>query len=192
MQEKPATRSRKKSPVIYVFIDSQNLNLGVQSLGWKLDFSKFLIYLKDKYNISKALLFVGYVKGNEKLYQNLKKFGYTLVFKPTVKSQKSNSTKGNVDAELVLHSCKIEFNNYDKAIIVSGDGDFFCLHKDLEKEGKLFKIIVPSRRGESTLLKRFRDYKLYVEGIKPKVEREVSNERKTKGGFAFSTKTERY
>ena len=34
---------------VYVFIDSQNLNLGVRDLGWKLDFKKFFIYLKDKY-----------------------------------------------------------------------------------------------------------------------------------------------
>ena len=32
----------------FSFIDSQNLNLGVQSLGWKLDFRRFRIYLKQK------------------------------------------------------------------------------------------------------------------------------------------------
>jgi hypothetical protein len=31
----------------YAFIDSQNLNLGVQDLGWKLDYKKFRIYLTE-------------------------------------------------------------------------------------------------------------------------------------------------
>ncbi|MBI3559481.1 NYN domain-containing protein [Candidatus Gottesmanbacteria bacterium] len=154
----------------YVFIDSQNLNLGVLSLGWKLDFRKFYIYLKDKYKIKKAIIFIGYIKENQNLYKKLKSFGYDLVFKPTLRSKKEG-IKGNVDADLVLHAAKIEYKNYDEAIIVSGDGDFCCLHEDLEKERKLFKIIVPSRKGESSLLKRFRKYKLYVAEIRPKVER---------------------
>jgi len=177
MAKKPA-RKKIKAPVTYAFIDSQNLNLGVESLGWKLDFERFYIYLKDKLNISKALLFIGYVKGNEKMYKMLEGFGYTLVFKPTIKSRKSSSIKGNVDAELVLHAAKIQYKKYERAVIVSGDGDFFCLHEDLEKEKKLYKIIVPSRKGESSLLKRFRDYKLYVEGMRPKVERKKSSETK--------------
>lgn len=160
----------KKKPIIYAFIDSQNLNLGVQSLGWKLDFKKFFIYLKDKFKIQKAFLFIGFIDKNQNLYKKLKNFGYTLVFKPTLNSKKEG-IKGNIDAELVLHVAKIQHPYYDKAIIVSGDGDFFCLHEDLEKEKKLFKIIVPSRKGESSLLRRFRKYKIYVEGIRPKVER---------------------
>lgn len=154
----------------YVFIDSQNLNLGVLSLGWKLDFRKFYIYLKDKYKIKKAIIFIGYVKENEGLYEKLKNFGYKLIFKPTLRTKK-DGIKGNVDADLVLHAAKIEYKNYDEAIIVSGDGDFYCLHEDLEKEKKLFKIIVPSRKSESSLLKRFRKYKLYVAEMRPKVER---------------------
>lgn len=161
----------KKYPRVYAFIDSQNLNLGVQSLGWKLDFKKFRIYLKDKFRVQKAFLFIGYIAENKNLYRKLKDFGYLLIFKPTLKSSK-NSIKGNVDAELVLHAAKIQYKNYDKAVIVSGDGDFFCLHEDLEKENKLLKIIVPSRKGESSLLRRFRNYKLYVEEMRAKVERE--------------------
>jgi len=29
----------------YAFIDSQNLNLGAQELGWKIDYKKFNVYL---------------------------------------------------------------------------------------------------------------------------------------------------
>jgi len=52
----------------YAFIDSQNLNLGIRSQGWALDFKRFYVYLKDKYKINKVFLFIGYVAGNEALY----------------------------------------------------------------------------------------------------------------------------
>lgn len=111
----------------YAFIDSQNLNLGVRSQGWVLSFKKFRIFLKDKYKVKTALVFIGYVTGNESLYTELQQIGYVCIFKPTleIKKDKEIKIKGNVDAELVLHTM-IEYENYDKAIIVSGDGDFHC------------------------------------------------------------------
>ena len=57
-----------KGDTIYGFIDSQNLNLGILGCGWKLDFGRFPVYLKDKYHVSKAYLFIGHVPGNEALY----------------------------------------------------------------------------------------------------------------------------
>ena len=55
----------------YAFIDSQNLNLSIKSLGWILDFRKFRKYLQEKYNVAKAFLFIGYIEGNNDLYKSL-------------------------------------------------------------------------------------------------------------------------
>ena len=51
----------KKKELVYAFIDSQNLNLGVRSQGWQLDFERFRIYLKNKYNVQRAFLFIGFI-----------------------------------------------------------------------------------------------------------------------------------
>lgn len=128
---------------VYAFIDSQNLNLGVQSQGWKLDWRKFRQYLRNKYNIAEAYLFIGYKPGNETLYTNLQRMGYLVIFKPTMELP-GGIVKGNVDAELVLHTM-IQFYNYDKAIIVSGDGDFFCLAEYLVQQNKLLHIFTPNK-----------------------------------------------
>jgi len=156
--------------VVYAFIDSQNLNLGVKDQGWNLDFAKFRQYLKHKYGVTKAFLFIGFVEGNQSLYTYLQKSGYICVFKPTlsIKKNKKVIIKGNVDAELVLHTM-IEYRNYKKAIIVSGDGDFHCLIEYLEKKKKLAKIIVPSKRY-SSLLRKFSSYILNVNLLKNKVK----------------------
>lgn len=159
----------KKKPN-YAFIDSQNLNLGVKSSGWNLDFKKFRLYLKNKYNVGEAFLFIGHVNGNEKLYTHLQRCGYILVFKPTleVKKGKQVIVKGNVDAELVLH-CMIEINNFDKAIIVSGDGDFHCLVEYLAEQGKLLRILTPNRKY-SSLLRKFHKYISEVDRLKSKLK----------------------
>ncbi|MFA7252715.1 MAG: NYN domain-containing protein [Candidatus Paceibacterota bacterium] len=135
----------------YAFIDSQNLNLGIKSLGWKIDWIKFRIFLKDKYFVSKAYLFIGYKLGNESLYSFLQEAGYICVFKPTLELS-SRIVKGNVDAELVLHTM-IELNNFDKAVIVSGDGDFYCLVEYLIKNNKLEELFVPNK-NYSALFKK--------------------------------------
>ncbi|MEK7167833.1 MAG: NYN domain-containing protein, partial [Patescibacteria group bacterium] len=85
----------------YAFIDIQNLYLGVLSLGWKLDYKRFRVHLKEKYQVTKAYIFIGYVSTNQKLYDFLSKNDYRLIFKPTL-SDKKNKVKGNIDADLVL------------------------------------------------------------------------------------------
>jgi len=90
----------------YGFIDSQNLNLAIRGQGWVLDFKKFRIYLRDKYKVEKAFLFIGYVPQNQDLYTGLQKGGYILVFKPTL-TLPGGKVKSNVDAELVLHTMSL-------------------------------------------------------------------------------------
>ncbi|HEY0089981.1 MAG TPA: NYN domain-containing protein [Candidatus Lokiarchaeia archaeon] len=154
---------------IYAFIDSQNLNLGVKSQGWNLDFTKFRRFLKDKYQVENAFLFIGFVFGNQTLYTELQKAGYICIFKPTFEYKKDGEihTKGNVDAELVLHTM-IEYNNYDKAVIVSGDGDFHCLIEYLVKQNKLRKIIVPNIHFLS-LLRKFSSLIVNIQLFRKKV-----------------------
>lgn len=155
----------------YAFIDSQNLNLGVKSQGWLLDFKRFRVFLRDKYHVEKAFLCIGYVRGNEALYTALQAAGYICIFKPTLCINKDGEpkTKGNVDAEVVLHTM-IEFPNYEKALIVSGDGDFHCLIEYLESKEKLVKVIVPNKRF-SSLLKRFSEYIVNIQLFRSKLEK---------------------
>ena len=157
-----------KSKKVYAFIDSQNLNLGVRSQGWVLDFRKFRTFLEDQYNVTKAFLFIGYISSNTRLYSNLKRYGYSIIFKPTL-GIRNSKIKGNVDAELVLYTMDKK-DEYSKAIIVSGDGDFYCLIDYLSKRNKLLKIIAPNKKY-SSLLKEFSKDIVLVSDIREKVER---------------------
>jgi len=157
-----------KKEKVYGFIDSQNLNLSIGDLGWKLSFEKFRIFLKDKYKVTKAFLFIGYVPGNQSLYTELQQIGYIVVFKPTL--EHNGKIKGNCDAELVMH-CMIQYQNFDKAIIVSGDGDFHCLIEYLVANDKLCKVGIPNKKKYSSLLKKFRSpYFFYVSDLRHRLE----------------------
>lgn len=137
----------------YAFIDSQNVNLAIRAQGWKLDFARFRVYLREKYGITKAFLFIGYVEGNNDLYTSLQKADFICIFKPTLE-YKDGTTKGNCDAELVLQAM-IEYPNYGKAVIVTGDGDFYCLVKYWIENNKLERVLIPNLFKYSALLKRF-------------------------------------
>lgn len=152
------------NPIIYAFIDSQNLYLGVKAQGWELDFKRFRVYLKEKHRVKKAFLFIGYIPRNWKLYRFFSESGYKLIFKPVIKN-KTGKPKGNVDAELVLQAM-IEYSNYDQAIIISGDGDFRCLIKYLRRRNKLNHIIVPRREKFSALLREFGQHIIFVNDLR--------------------------
>lgn len=168
-------RRRRKS--VYAFIDSQNLNVGVQKFGWKMDWIKFRAFLRDTHNVSKAYMFIGYVPEFEDMYKQLHDAGFLIVLKPTFdmtrvrptesekpkvpnNKEEERKTKGNVDADLVLWAMK-EIPNYSKAVIVSGDGDFYSLIEYLDKEKKLLKLLTPN--GQYSGL--FHKYDQYIERL---------------------------
>ncbi|MFA6305428.1 MAG: NYN domain-containing protein [Candidatus Gracilibacteria bacterium] len=159
------SETQPQKEIIYAFIDSQNLNLSIRDQGWRLDFAKFRRYLSDRFKIKKAYLFLGFIKENKKLYHFLRGANYSLIFKPTLRETKNRTIKGNIDAELVLHSM-VEYANYDKSIIVTGDGDFHCLIKYLKNNNKLFGLIIPNRYKYSALLREFNKQIIFLNNTK--------------------------
>jgi uncharacterized LabA/DUF88 family protein len=154
---------------VYAFIDSQNLNVGTQKFGWKMNWVKLRKFLSDEYGVTKAFMFIGYIPENESLYEQMHEAGYMVVLKPTFdmtrprpedkpedKKDEERHIKGNVDAELVLWTMK-EMSNYQKAIIVSGDGDFYSLVEYLESKGRLLHLLTPSGHY-SQLYNRYDSY----------------------------------
>jgi uncharacterized LabA/DUF88 family protein len=152
----------------FAFIDGNNLNLSTINRGWRVDYRKFRTYLKDKYAVKTAFYFIGFIEGNLVLYSLLEKYGYRLIYKEVSRDADDN-IKGNVDAELVLQAM-IEFMNYDKAIIVTSDGDFACLVKYLMGQNKLLRVLAPARANCSRLLRKTAGVKIdFLDDLKDKL-----------------------
>lgn len=155
----------------YAFIDGNNLYLGAKTQNIKLDYRRLRLYLKNKFNVTEALLFIGYDPTQTALYRALQSYGFTLIFKPTVvytDEKGDRQMKGNVDAELVLYAAAIDYDKYNKAVIITSDGDFACLMRYLEDNQKLERIITPNLHF-SKLLNPFYKKILQLNSIRDKI-----------------------
>lgn len=161
---------RQDSYVTHAFIDAQNIYKGVQSDGWSLDWRKFRVYLHDKYHVEKAFIFIGYMSQYQSLYSLLQECGYVLIFKPVI-MRATGEVKGNVDAELIVECWRRE-GEYDKAVIVTGDGDFAPLVKILQEKGTFEHVIAPNRKYASRLLRKVSGSNItFMKEIRGKVRR---------------------
>ena len=139
----------------FAYIDGANLHNGIIGFGWKLDYARFRVWLTEKYKIQNAYIFIGLMPKYKELYKYLQESGFTLVFKEVVYDG-NGKPKGNCDADLVLQVARDTYENkFEKAIIVSSDGDYASLVKFLKERGKLKTILSPSNEKKcSILLKR--------------------------------------
>jgi uncharacterized LabA/DUF88 family protein len=127
----------------YAFIDGQNLDKGIKGQGWILDYQKFRDFLVDRFSITKVFYFVGYMERYLNVYNELRKNGYTLCFRKPL-TDHNGDVKANVDSNLITH-VMIKINNYDQAVIVAGDSDYYCLCKFLIRHNKLCQVLMPSK-----------------------------------------------
>lgn len=144
----------------------------MKELGWRLDNLKFRKFLREKYGVQKAYIFIGYMPENQAMYTKLQQLDYILVFKPVL-TYKDGTTKGNCDADLVLRAM-IEYPNYNKAVVVSGDGDFYSLVNYLKSNKKLEQLLIPNESKYSALLKKVNDehlkYISFISSLRKKLE----------------------
>ena len=139
----------------YAYIDGANLHKGVDSLGWQLDYERFRIWLRDKYSIERAYIFIGLIPTHKNLYKYLQESGFILVYKEVIYDN-NGKPKGNCDADLVLQTVIDTYEKkFDRAVIVSSDGDYAGLVKFLLNRNKLKTVLSPHTKDTcSILLKR--------------------------------------
>ena len=84
-----------------------------------------------------------------RFYKKLDKFGYKLFLKPVklyAQEDGSAKRKANADVDMTFHLMKEE-SNFDRVIVLSGDGDFLPILKYLQEKDKEVIILA---RGERT------------------------------------------
>lgn len=138
---------------IYAYIDGANLHKGNKSLGWRLDYARFRVWLRDKYRVERAYIFIGLIPKNKELYTALQEAGYTLAYKE-ITYDGTGKVKGNCDADLVLKVTQDFYEkHFDQAVLVSSDGDYAGLVRFL-KERQLFRTLISPSNNCSFLLRK--------------------------------------
>ena len=145
--------NNKKTSVNIAYIDAANLHKGTKELGWDVDYRRFRVWLKDKYSIETAYLFIGLVPSNKDLYTKLQEAGYVLIYKE-VTYDGAGRIKGNCDAELVLKTAVDYYEQrFAEAVIVASDGDYACLVKFLKEKKSFLSLLSPSNKCSYLLRK---------------------------------------
>ncbi len=143
----------------YAFIDGQNLYIGTAKRNvdaWKIDLTKFRVYLQQKYHVTKAFYFLGFLEeDNQKIYEEIQTAGFILLFREHT-SLMLGKKKGNVDSDIILHIMKKMYYKeaFDGIVLVSGDGDYKQLVDFLITEKKFKKILFPDAQRASSLYKK--------------------------------------
>jgi uncharacterized LabA/DUF88 family protein len=186
----------KKEKNNIAFIDGQNLffgttkcNICAKDLGrdvksmklsdcicgnaWKVDLVKFRVYLSENYRIKEAYYVLGYLSDkNDDLYKDIQKAGFIVLFKEHNGKSKSEK-KGNVDTDIVFEIMKnlIENTDFDKIVLVSGDGDYKKLVYCLVSKNRFCKMLFPNKKFASSLYKALgSEYFDYLENVKIHIE----------------------
>ena len=153
----------------FAYIDGANLHKGIGDLGWELDYKKFRVWLKEKHNVANAYLFVGFLAKNKNIYTYLQEAGSILIYKE-ITYDGTGKVKGNCDAALVL-KVAVDFyeKNFNKALIVSSDGDYAELVNFLKEKKSLCAVVSPNNRC-SYLLRKQNTALIYLNTQRGKLE----------------------
>ncbi|MBM3700899.1 MAG: NYN domain-containing protein [Actinobacteria bacterium] len=154
----------------YAFIDGQNLFTSINKYNYQFSYEIFYNFLKNKLYVTKAFYFIGLTENrNHYRYKKLRKIGFILSLKKPAYRFKNDKMeiKANVDTNLVAHSL-IKINQYDKAVIVAGDGDYYFLAKYLLRNDKLHKLLFPCKSDTSNLFKSgiFKNKIIYLSRVR--------------------------
>jgi len=162
----------KENTKTYAFIDASNIIYGCTRAGWKMDFEKLAEYLKTRYKVQRLLYYAGLNADNKKqlgFYEALQKLGYETRLVP-VKRYSDGSRKGDVDARLAFEAMRFS-SEYNSAIFLTGDGDYFWLLEYLLEVGKNIRLIGHSINTARDLKRLFGSSFIPLENIKHLVVR---------------------
>jgi len=172
-------------PNNYAFIDGNNLRLTYINLKIDFKYDKFISYLSKKHNVSKVYYFIGHIPSCQSTYDRLSSFGYTMSHRDTSTQQgrlitcpkckqpyqEKTKVKCDCDADIALRMIN-EINDYDKAILISSDGDFDNTVKQLLKADKLDMVLACCKKGCSNLLVRAARGRIaFLDELLPEIEK---------------------
>ena len=154
----------------------RTLHLGLTDSDWKADYKKFRHFLTQKFSVTEAYYFLGYImEENTNLYYALQKSGFIVSFREHSQAM-AGKKKGNVDVEIVFEMMRNLVDNpenFNKIVLVSGDGDYKKCIDYLIKKDKFLRILFPNNKYSSLYDKIDNKYKMRIQDIRNKIEYKV-------------------
>lgn len=190
-----------QKPKANVYIDGANMYFAQKKLGWRFDWQKLFDVLINTYAAEEIYYYSGLKTDDlqmKEFLERLRGFGYQIVTKPLKKirvgdtDQKSSSPfifKANFDVEITADMLLMK-DDYDVAILFSGDSDFEYVIKKCQSFGK--KVIVFGvERGLSQELRKCADEIVMIGSLRERVEyrKPRSENRGSLNGYSVSKRS---
>jgi uncharacterized LabA/DUF88 family protein len=137
------------------YVDAANLDRACKDAGWQIDYAKFRIWLRDKYHVKTAAIFIGMIPKYAAMYERMQRAGFIVVHKEVVYDS-TGKAKGNCDADLVVAAMRDFYElKVGHTVLISSDGDYASLVRFLQEKNALRGILSPASAEKcSILLKR--------------------------------------
>jgi uncharacterized LabA/DUF88 family protein len=123
---------------------------------WQINVRSLMVFLREKYGVSKAYYYVGnYLEPKVAFYQVLSDIGYVVMYRDHDHAVKS-AKKGNVDTDIVFQMMHDAWkrDDFDKIVLISGDGDYARTVHFLIREGRFAKVLLPTHKNASWLYRK--------------------------------------
>lgn len=160
-----------------IFIDGSNLHSSVKELGEAIDFSSLLEYAQNWGQLIRASYYTALPNDGEyssviPMIDYLSYNGWLCVTKPTKSFDNPDGTKkvkGNMDVEIAVDVMELA-HRLDHIVLFSGDGDFTCLLRAVQRQGCRVTI-VSTLKVTADDLRRQTDNYIELKDILPFVRR---------------------
>ena len=167
---------------IALFIDGLNLYTTARSVGFEIDFKRLLREFQSRGYLLRAFYYTAVIEDQENssirpLIDWLDYNGYTVVTKATkefVDQTGRRKMKGNMDIELAVDAIELA-PHIDQMVLFSGDGDFCCLVKAMQRRG-VRVVVVSANSTQPPLvaqeLRRQADEFIDIKALQGKIARD--------------------
>lgn len=164
---------------IALFIDGANMFYVQKKLGWYIDYEKLYRYFAKEKEVYNAFFYTGVkrLKSESTFIRKLVHLGYTVRTKEVKEIQNKEGKieeKCNLDIEIVIDMFNT-VNNYDEAIIFSGDSDFERAIELLRSKGKTITVISTEGMIAWDLVNAADDF-IDIREVRPHIERKPEKE----------------
>ncbi len=163
--------SNNKESRVMIFIDLRNILSSVatmQSFPFKIDFYSLARLLAGQRNVLAAYVFDGTMGDDEDSAARTRKFhdylrynGFRVVERNSVEGREQKEVDVAMACEMVVHALK---DNYDVAIVISGDRDFVPALQHVQAAGKIVELAA-FRTSASEELRRTADKYIELESL---------------------------
>jgi chromosome segregation protein len=159
-------------PRTYAFIDASNIYYATKRFGWEMDYEKLARYLHERFEVMKIFYFGGIAPenpGQVKFHEFLRRAGYEVKLVPT-RTFSDGTQKADVDARMTFEMMRLE-KEYDRAVVFTGDGDFYWVLEHLKKVKERIWLIGGARSTARELRTLFGAFFISLEQPRKLLER---------------------